>query len=302
MDELTMTCSAIPRRKCARGFTLIEILVVVAIIALLVALLIPSLARARNQAKSVQCIANLRQVGAGFHTYALAWRDVLPAPLYTDYAAAGLPKPQWPWQVMLWKDLVKHKPVPSDFKGNNQFSYLRQTLFICPSAHSFDGWLLNDDAQMYGYAMNANLPQAPQKVVIAGPAIVSGEFKSLGRVKTQPATLLAADGVAVSVTAGSAGNKSMIGGPATSVFDMAARSDQQNRHYGKVNGLMCDGSVIAYRWVNEAWTIDFSSDKWKRSNSGGLAVPMPPLEADITKPETWPTKVQLFWYGRILPK
>jgi prepilin-type processing-associated H-X9-DG protein len=199
---------------------------------------------------------------------------------------------------MLWKDLVKQRPVPSDFKGDNKFSYLRKTLFICPRAEEFEGWLLNDDAQKYGYSMNASLPAAPQTNKIPGPTIVEAEFKAMGKVKTPSAALLAADGVAVSVTAGSAGNKSMIGGPATSVFDMAARPDQQNRHYGKLHCLLCDGSVQPYRWVNEAWTVDFSAERWSRSNSGGLAVPMPPLGSDMTKPETWPQRVQLFWYGR----
>ncbi len=46
-----------------KGFTLMELLVVIAVIALLMALLMPSLQRARNQARAVVCQANLKQWG-----------------------------------------------------------------------------------------------------------------------------------------------------------------------------------------------------------------------------------------------
>ncbi len=65
------------RREERRAFTLIELLVVVAIIAILISMLLPSLSRAREQAKTVQCAANLRDFGAAFHTYAGENADAL---------------------------------------------------------------------------------------------------------------------------------------------------------------------------------------------------------------------------------
>jgi prepilin-type N-terminal cleavage/methylation domain-containing protein/prepilin-type processing-associated H-X9-DG protein len=61
-----------------RAFTLIELLVVVAIIALLLAILLPSLAKAKRQAREVVCRSNLRQLGIGFLTYANDSNGCLP--------------------------------------------------------------------------------------------------------------------------------------------------------------------------------------------------------------------------------
>ncbi|MFW6059422.1 MAG: type II secretion system protein [Phycisphaeraceae bacterium] len=60
-----------PRSTAPRGFTIVELLVVISIIALLVALLLPALQAARAAAQRAACASNLRQIGIGAATYVM---------------------------------------------------------------------------------------------------------------------------------------------------------------------------------------------------------------------------------------
>src|ERR1041384_337062 len=113
-----------PRRD---GFTLIELLVVIAIIAVLAAMLLPALARAKDRAKRIGCVNNLKQMGLGSMLYADDYRGHLSA---HTWRTSG-------------PDLCAYDPAYSDRSScDDDFNWLHPNYvkavgsFICPSTQN----------------------------------------------------------------------------------------------------------------------------------------------------------------------
>ncbi len=75
-----------------RGFTLIELLVVIAIIAILAAILFPVFAQAREKARQISCVSDMKQIGLGVLQYNQDYDEHFPM---VDYIPAGGPELRW---------------------------------------------------------------------------------------------------------------------------------------------------------------------------------------------------------------
>ena len=87
--KINVDHARIDRKICKKSFSLIELLIVIAVMAILIAMLFPALRKAHNTAQRLTCIGNLKTIGQGVIFYAEDWNDWI-------YPNSGNP-PYWTW-------------------------------------------------------------------------------------------------------------------------------------------------------------------------------------------------------------
>jgi prepilin-type N-terminal cleavage/methylation domain-containing protein len=103
-----------------RAFTLIELLVVIAIIAILAAMLLPALAKAKEKARQISCISNLKQMGIALTMYVNDNGEYYPIASYVDSLGNNV---DWP------KELGPYLP-----QQGPKVTSVANAVFVCPSA------------------------------------------------------------------------------------------------------------------------------------------------------------------------
>ena len=148
-------------RSRPAGFTLIELLVVIAIIAILAALLLPALSKAKDKAKSITCVSNLKQLGLTLALYKNDYQTCYPP---------GLDSTGTEW---IWPPLLRtYTTAGSDTH-----------VFRCPSAPDSAEWIPKFGSGLpaqYGYKVN----EIPLK--LGGGSFMSYGYNCWGSVDKYP--------------------------------------------------------------------------------------------------------------------
>jgi len=128
------------------GFTLVELLVVIGIIAVLIALLLPAVQSARESSRRTQCCNNLRQIGLAIQNYE-SFRKFFPSGYISQFTANGTDTgPGWGWAALLLPMLEESNlagqldlNLPIE-QANVQAVTTPLPVFLCPSDNREPVW------------------------------------------------------------------------------------------------------------------------------------------------------------------
>jgi prepilin-type N-terminal cleavage/methylation domain-containing protein/prepilin-type processing-associated H-X9-DG protein len=201
-------------RRKASGFTLVELLVVIGIIALLMSILLPVLAKARESANTIKCASNLRSVGQGILMYAVQFKDTFPpAYFYEGMTIDTVAKTETPdsatagyvhWSSFIYGG-VSGRPDYKNLDGwdafrcptINQGGLSPTNTFDAnrdPGQSNDDGSVIDQQAPRLAYTANqAICPRNKFVIGFQGDTARVDKFVKVGSVRNSSNTILATE-------------------------------------------------------------------------------------------------------------
>lgn len=176
-----------------RGFSLIELLVVISVISLMISILLPALSHARARARAVLCLSNERQIGLGMHLYAADYNDRLPPfsegkPGQFQMSGGGTSSDARRGGGKLWYEMI-NETAGGTLSGRNplvtNFVDFSQGVWQCPEVTP-DQMMPGSTITAWGggYAANINL-----MLYGSGTGPSTGRMPELSEIR-RPAQLL----------------------------------------------------------------------------------------------------------------
>jgi prepilin-type N-terminal cleavage/methylation domain-containing protein/prepilin-type processing-associated H-X9-DG protein len=123
--------------KPRAGFTLVELLVVIGIIAILIGFLLPALNKARRAGVTTACLSQLRQIGIGINIYATESKGWFPScgPNRDFRLKPGAISLSWPERIVMSGAIKQTLPTGwsyTDPQGSRQYPHAGKGVFLCP--------------------------------------------------------------------------------------------------------------------------------------------------------------------------
>jgi prepilin-type N-terminal cleavage/methylation domain-containing protein/prepilin-type processing-associated H-X9-DG protein len=254
--------SSLSRTGFRQGFTLVELLVVIGIIALLISILLPTLQSARRSAMSVRCQSNLRQIGSGFMMYANEWHYALPpltCNMYSNPVDRSVAGQRW------FEYLGENHYLPDGHIGDplNNRGYVTG-IWRCPEVTDDETTIIGSFGFGGGYAVCGNTSTHVFRTLIVPGSTVRQGGPRINRVKQPTDRWLVGDAGRYN---GVSTNKwlpwafMLPPNPDWSLKAAGSGSEQAaGRHVGvRANVCFFDGHVESVAW--KELSVDYSGGK-----------------------------------------